>query len=92
MGLITTTDIHEIFEGLTRLASFQRKKEQTAGIVASYKIAFSIERRFSEPRCEQMEEDLKNMPHGFFSERIHLVYLGGISPENDGFWEIFRVL
>ena len=66
MGLITTANIHERFKGLKQLASFQRKKEQTAGIVASYKIAFLIDRRFSEPCCEQMEEDLKNMPHGFF--------------------------
>ena len=47
MGLITTADIHERFEGLRRLASFQKKGEQTAGIVASYKIAFLIDRRFS---------------------------------------------
>ena len=73
MGLITTVDIHERFEGLRRLASFQRKKEQIAGIVASNKIAFSINRRFFEPHCEQMEENLKNLPHGFFSEQIHLV-------------------
>ena len=85
MGLITTTDIHERFEGLRRLASFQRKKEQTAEIVASYKIAFSIDRRFSEPRCEQMEEDLKNMAHGFFSERTHLDVIRRILPKSDGF-------
>ena len=92
MSLITTADIHERFEGLRRLASLQRKNEQTAGIVASYKIAFSIDRRFSEPRCEQMEENLKNLPHGFFSKRIHLVYLRWIFPENDGFLDTFRVL
>ena len=86
MGLITTVDIHERFEGLRQLASFQRKKEQTAGIVASYKIAFSTDRRFSEPHCEQMEADLKNPPHGFSSDRTHLALLGWIFPENDGFY------
>ena len=72
--------------------SFSARNRETVGIVACYKIAFSTDRRFYEPRCEQMEADLKNPPHGFSSEQIHLVYLGWISPENDGFWEIFRVL
>ena len=75
MGLITNADIHERFKGLRRMLHSIEKREQTAGIVASYKIAFLINRRFSEPRCEQMEEDLKNMPHGFSSERTHLALL-----------------
>ena len=52
-------------------------EEETAGrrilFSASYKIAFPTERRFSELYCEQMEADLRNPPHGFFSERTHLV-------------------
>ena len=64
---------------------FIPEKEQTAGIVASYKIAFPIDRRFSEPRCEQTETNLKNLAHGLSSEWTHLAILGGILPENDGF-------
>ena len=67
-------------------------EEETAGrrilFSASYKIAFPTDRRFSELYCEQMEADLRNPPHGFFSERTHLVLIKGISPEGDGFWEI----
>ena len=85
MVLITTADIHERFDSLRRSASFQRKGEQIAGIFASYKIASSTNRRFSEPRCEQTEANLKNLAHGFSSERTHLAIIKGISPENDGF-------
>ena len=42
--------------------------------------AFSTDRRFSGPHCEQMETVLKNSPHGFSSERTHLVLLKCISP------------
>jgi len=55
------------------------------------KNAFSNNRRFSRPCCEQMETDLKNPPHGFFSERTHLVVLTRILPKSDGFWEISGV-
>ena len=49
------------------------------------KNAFSNNRHFSRPRCEQMETDLKNPPHGFFSERTHLVVLARVFPKSDGF-------
>ena len=49
------------------------------------KIAFSTDKRFSEPHCEQLETDIKNPPHGFSPERTHLVLLRKISPESDGF-------
>ena len=39
-----------------------------------------------------MEADPRNLPHGFSSERTHLALLGGISPENDGFKAISRIL
>ena len=65
--------------------SFSARNKETAGIVACYKIAFSTNRRFSKPRCEQMEADIKNPPHGFSSDWSHLALLGGILPENDGF-------
>ena len=42
--------------------------------------AFSTEKSFSGPHCEQMETDLKNTPHGFSPERNHLVLLRDISP------------
>ena len=67
---------------------FIPEKEQTAGIVDSYKIAFPIDRRFSESRCEHMEVDLRNPPHGFSSERTHLALHRRIPPENDGFKDI----
>ena len=47
--------------------------------------AFSTDRRFSEPHCEQMEADLKNTPDDFSSDQTHLALLTGIFPENDGF-------
>ena len=47
--------------------------------------AFSTNRHFSGPHCEQLEVDLKNLPHGFCSERTHLALVRGISPESDGF-------
>ena len=64
---------------------FIPEKEQTAGIVASYKIAFPIDRRFSESHCEQTETNLKIMAHGFSSERTHLALFRSILLENDGF-------
>ena len=64
---------------------------ETAGIVASSKIASSTDRRFSEIYCEQMEANLKNMAHGFSLEQTHLALLRGISPENDGFKVISRI-
>jgi len=39
-----------------------------------------------------MEANLKNMAHGFSSEQTHLAKLRRISPKNDGFQDIFRVL
>ena len=48
--------------------------------------------RFCEIYCEQMEANLKNLAHGFSSEQTHLVLLMRISPESEGFWEIFGVL
>ena len=52
-------------------------EKETAGrwilFSPSYKIAFPTDRRFFELYCEQMEADLRNLPHGFSSERIHLV-------------------
>jgi len=39
-----------------------------------------------------MEADLKNLAHGFSSEQTHLVKIERISPESEGFWEIFGVL
>ena len=39
-------------------------------------ITFSTDRIFYEPHCEKMEADLKNPPHGFSPERIHLALLG----------------
>ena len=65
---------------------------ETAGIVASSKIASSTDRRFCEIYCEQMEANLKNLEHGFSSEQTHLAKLRWISPKNDGFQDIFRVL
>ena len=71
-------------------------EEETAGrrilFSASYKIAFPTDRRFSELYCEQMEADLRSPPHGFSSERIHLVKIRRILLENDGFRDIFGVL
>ena len=55
------------------------------------KNASSINRRFSKPRFEQMEIDMKNPRHGFFSERTHLVVRTRILPKSDGFWEISGV-
>ena len=54
--------------------------------------AFSTDRCFSGPHCEQMETDLKNPPHGFSLEWTHLVLLREILPESDGFYEIFGIL
>ena len=54
--------------------------------------AFSTDRHFSRPHCEQLETDIKNMPHGFSPERIHLALRRQISPECDGFGEIFGIL
>ena len=54
--------------------------------------AFSTDRHFSGPHWEQLETDIKNMPHGFSPERIHLALLGNILPECDGFEEIFGIL
>ena len=48
-------------------------------------IAFSTDRRFSGLYCEQMETDLKNLPHGFSPEWTHLSYVKGIFPESGGF-------
>ena len=53
---------------------------------------FQLTRVFSGLYCEQMETDLKKPPHGFSPERIHLSLLGNISPECDGFEEIFGIL
>ena len=47
--------------------------------------AFSTDRRFFGPHCEQLETDIKNPPHGFSPERTHLLLLKVISPESDGF-------
>ena len=75
-----------------KVIRFIPEKEQTAGIVASYQIAFPIDRRFSEPRCDQTETNLKNMAHGFSSERTHLAINERILPENDLFQVISRIL
>ena len=53
---------------------------------------FSTDRHFSGPHCEQLETDIKNLPHGFSPERIHLTLFWEISPECDGFEEIFGIL
>ena len=42
--------------------------------------AFSTDRHFSGPHCEQMEIDIKTLPHGFSLERTHLVLIRHISP------------
>ena len=47
--------------------------------------AFSTDRHISGPHCEQMETNLKNLPHGFSPEWTHLSFLRNISPESDGF-------
>ena len=47
--------------------------------------AFSTDKRFSGTHCEQMETDIKNLPHGFSSEWTHLVLIMEISLESDGF-------
>ena len=64
-------------------------EEETAGrrilFSASYKIAFPTDRQFSKLYCEQTEVDLRNPPHGFSSERTHLVLIKWISPKNYGF-------
>ena len=39
-----------------------------------------------------MEADLRNPAHGFSSEQTHLALLERISPENDGFKAISRIL
>ena len=55
------------------------------------KNAFSNNRRFSRPRCKQMETDLDNPPYEFFSKRTHLVVLTRILPKRNGFWAISGV-
>ena len=60
-------------------------KKRNAGNKEMDEIAFSTDRRFSGLHCEQMEIDLKNMPHGFSPERAHLSLLKYISLESDGF-------
>ena len=47
--------------------------------------AFSTDKIFSGPHCEQMEADLKNTPDGFSLEWTHLSLLRRISLESDGF-------
>ena len=49
------------------------------------KIAFSTDRHFSGLHCEQLETDIENPPHGFFSERTHLALPKWILLESDGF-------
>ena len=51
-------------------------KKRNAGNKEMDEIAFSTDRHFSGLHCEQMETDLKNLPHGFSPERAHLAVLG----------------
>ena len=60
-------------------------KKRNVGNKEMDEIAFSTDKSFSGPHCEQMEIDLKNPPHGFSPERAHLAVPRDISPKTEGF-------